>query len=62
MCSKYDVGMRGGDGGIEDRAQERAFVGHCFTGFEMETWEAVYPSDCGKRKPPQDTAGVLHEP
>src|SRR5713226_5520569 len=26
--------MRGGDGGVEDRAQERASVGHGFTEFE----------------------------
>src|ERR1700681_4005071 len=51
--------MRGGYGGIEDFAQERASVGHGFTGFELETWNAGYPSDSGKRKPPQGAAGFL---
>jgi hypothetical protein len=49
--------MGGGDGGVEDRAQERALIGHCFTGFEVETWSAGYPSDSGKRKPPQGCCG-----
>jgi hypothetical protein len=49
--------MRGGDGGVEDRAQERAPVGHRFTGIEMETCNAGYPSDSGKRKPPQGCCG-----
>jgi len=30
-----------------------------FMGFEMETCDAGYPSDSGKRKPPQRAAGVL---
>jgi hypothetical protein len=60
MRGKRDVRMRGGDGGIEDRAEEgvcRSSSG--FTGFEMETCDAGYPSDSGKRKPPQRAAGVL---
>ena len=31
MRRQHDIGMRGGDGRIEDRAQERASVGHRFT-------------------------------
>ena len=31
MRRQHDVGMRGGNGGIEDRAQQRASVGHRFT-------------------------------
>jgi hypothetical protein len=53
--------MRGGDGGLEDRAQERASVGHHFKDSAsrdlMKTWHAGYPSDCGKRKPPQGLRG-----
>jgi hypothetical protein len=30
MRRQHDIGMRGGDRGIEDRAQQRAFVGHRF--------------------------------
>src|ERR1700676_4409721 len=54
--------MCGGDGGVEDRAQERASVGHWFTVFEVKTCDAGYPSDSGKKKPPQDFGGVFVAP
>jgi hypothetical protein len=52
--------MRGGHGGVEDRAQERASVGHCFTrsgftGFEMETCDAVIHPFSAKENPRGDT-------
>ena len=51
MRRQHDVGMSGSDGGIENRAQEGAFVGHFLTGLEVDKCDAGYPSDCGKRNP-----------
>jgi hypothetical protein len=50
--------MRGGNCGVEDRAQKRASVGHHVTGVELKTCNAGYPSVLRKRKPPQRAAGV----
>src|SRR5256885_15701451 len=35
--------MGGGNGGVEDRAQERASVGHGFTGFEGHAMPVIHP-------------------
>jgi hypothetical protein len=35
MRPQHDIGMRGGDGRIEDRTQERASVGHRFQSFQI---------------------------
>jgi hypothetical protein len=58
MRRQHDVGVCGGDGGIEDRAQQRASVGHGLTGsgitgLAIGISDAGYPSDWRKRKPPR---------
>jgi hypothetical protein len=57
MRSKHDVGMRGGNGGVENRAQERASVGHRFTGFEMETCEGWLSIGFRQKKTPAEHCG-----
>ena len=49
---QHDVGMRGRDGRIEDRAQERASVGHR-SGSRDREWEARLSIQSRKRKPPR---------
>src|SRR3984885_11540136 len=54
MGRQHDVGMRGGNRGIENRAQERASVGHGVTASSKNSGqERRYHSPCGKRKPPK---------
>jgi hypothetical protein len=52
MLRQHDIGMRGGNGGVEDRAQERASVGHEVTRGSDKDMQRPYPSDRRKRKPP----------
>jgi hypothetical protein len=49
--------MGGGDGGIEDRAQQRASVGHRFTGFEMEACDARLSIRFRQKKTPMACDG-----
>ena len=59
MRRQHDVGMRGGDGGIEDRAQERASVGHrCHGMRDWKTCDAVIHPIAAKENPRSDAAGV----
>src|SRR5258707_12323194 len=52
MPAQRDIWMRSGHGGVKDRAQKRASVGH-FSRCLLEEWNAGYPSNRPKRKPPQ---------
>src|SRR5450432_4664465 len=57
MRRQHDIGMRGGHGGVKDRAQERASVCHGFTGFEMETCSAL-SIRFRQKKTPAEMRGV----
>jgi hypothetical protein len=61
MCGKRDVGMRGGDGGIEDRAEEGASVGHRLASRDLR-WKQATPvihPICAKENPRSDAAGII---
>jgi hypothetical protein len=58
MLCKHDIGMRSGDGGVEDRAQERASVGHRFTKSQMETYERL-SIQFTQKKTPADARGWI---
>jgi hypothetical protein len=60
MRRQHDIGMRGGDGGIENRAQERASVGHiAFKAFEAETGNALIHPIAAKENPRGMPRGFL---
>jgi hypothetical protein len=60
MAAENHVGMRGGNRGIEDGAQQRASVGHGLARIRSGNIGCRYPSYFRKRKPPQvSLAGVL---
>src|SRR5262245_54736122 len=43
MLRQHDIGMRSGDGSVENGAQERASVGHDVLGNSGEGWGHVVP-------------------
>jgi hypothetical protein len=53
VLRQHDIRMRGGDGSVENRAQERASVGHGVTESSREEkgMQRPYPTYSGKRKP-----------
>ena len=59
MPAQHDVGMRGGDGRIEDRAQERASVGHRLHGNFSGTGGPVIHPIAAKENPRGLPAGAL---
>jgi hypothetical protein len=51
MRRQHDVGMSGGDGGVENRAQERSSVSHCVPESEVETCKAFIHPIAAKENP-----------
>src|ERR1700680_1812031 len=49
--------MRGGDGGVEDRAQERASVGHGFTAVERQNMQRRLSIRLRQKKTPAGCCG-----
>src|SRR5712671_7771234 len=64
MRGKRDVGMRGGDGGIEDRAEEGASVSHRLASWDLRWKHAtpvIHPIQA-KENPRSALRGFLREP
>jgi hypothetical protein len=60
MPTQHNFGMRSSHGGIEDRAQERASVGHRSRCFQTAEWMSVIYPIVAKENPREThLAGVL---
>jgi hypothetical protein len=58
VSRQHDIGVCGGDGGIEDRAQERAVVGHGFTAVERDSIGCRLSIQFRQKKTPANATGV----
>jgi hypothetical protein len=57
MLRQHDIGMRGGNRGVEDRAQERASVGHEVTRGRPRTCKALIHPISPKENPRKQACG-----